>query len=176
MDCRLTVKDKAPAIFRRKAPSRRSRACQGTKRKGRRSVRMRTSASRYNARHFNSRSIFREPTEEPLFGYTRKDVIFWHDLYLSPGPAVLSLSDYPGIPPMMVPTKAVVGRRVIFRRIGGPPLVGTVSNVGARRVFVRFERRSYSLAVSPADLELWVPPQASQTERQSFGPDRLLQL
>jgi len=66
MDCRLTVKDKAPAILRR-APSRRSRACQGTKRKGRRSVRMRTSASRYNARHINSRSIFREPTEEPLF-------------------------------------------------------------------------------------------------------------
>ena len=174
MDCRLTVKDKAPAIFRRRAPSRRSRTCQGTKRKGRRSVRMRTSASRYNARHINSRSIFREPAEEPLFRLHPKGCHFLARSVLV-GPAVLSLSDYPGIPPMMVPTKAVVGRRVIFHRIGGPPLVGTVSNVGARRVFVRFERRSYSLAVSPADLELWVPPQASQTERQSFGPHRLLQ-
>ena len=68
----------------------------------------------------------------------------------------------------MMVQKADVGRQVLYHPIGGPPLVGVITGVGERRVFVKLGRRSYNLAVSPTDLLFWEPP-------QSFGPDCVLQ-
>ena len=58
---------------------------------------------------------------------------------------------------MIVAKEADIGRRIIYRRPEGPPLTGVITTVAQRRVFVRLGSRSYSVAVSPSELDFFEP-------------------
>jgi hypothetical protein len=54
---------------------------------------------------------------------------------------------------MIVAKKADIGRCIIYRCPEGPPMTGVITAVAARRVFVRLGNKTYSVAVSPVELD-----------------------